>query len=111
MFTTGTQVMTSPGGQKMMTHESAEKVAETFKLLGGFTKVECMERGYDSGCWCVELWLVNAKAGNRNLYTVCHTPATEKEYKLIRKTALGKANERDAAALARIAAERELNRE
>ena len=106
MYTTGTQVMVHCSGREMMTFESAKAVAAKFKELGGFSKVDYTEFGFESGCWTVELWSLNAKAGNRTLYSVDHVPATAKEYALIRKAALGKANERDRAALARIASEK-----
>ena len=111
MFTTGSQVMVHGSGRKMMTWESAKAVAEKFRELGGFSRVEISEFGFDSGCWCVELWSVNPKAGNRNLHTVDQVPMSAKEYALIKKTAIGKATDRDKAAMARIAAEREMNLE
>jgi hypothetical protein len=110
MFSTGTQVMIHSTGRKTMTHESAKKVRDMFDAIGGFDDVKIMELGWDSGCWYVELWAYNARAGNRNLEEVYHVP-TDAEAVLIAKTAKGKANKRDAAALARIATQRAVDAE
>ncbi len=108
MKTTGTQVMVK-AGLKLMTHESAVATAAMFSSIGGFT-VELEEFGWDSGCWRVNLWSVNAKAGNRNLFRVDYVPTPE-EAVLLAKQAKGQAKKRDTESLARIAAEREMNRE
>jgi len=59
--------------------------------------------------WEVELWAINARAGNRNL-TMVHEYAP-KMVKAIARKATGKATARDREAFARMAAERECNAE
>jgi len=100
-----------PSGRKMMDREDAITAAKMFREIGGFSEVRIDEWGFETGCYCVQLWSVNAKAGNRNLTTVDHLPASMKEAKLIAKRALGKANARDKEALGRIATERTLDAE
>ncbi len=85
---------------------NADQVAETFRAIGGFSKVEVQEFGFRTGDFRVELWNINPKSGNRNLETV-REPVTAKEAALIARKAKGKATDRDKAALVRISAERE----
>ncbi len=91
-----------------MTRDQAIAVQVIFRSIGGFSEVRLAvvggEFGDQNSCQ-VELWSVNARAGNRNLTVVCDVVA-EKEAKLIAKQAKGKASERDKAALSRIAAAR-----
>lgn len=102
-----------------MNYDDAVKTASMFREIGGFSEIRVDHRGFYSqrtpalendGKWTVELWSVNARAGNRNLFVVEHLP-TEKEAKLLAKKAKGQATERDNQALSRMAAEREVNRE
>lgn len=102
---------TSPGGK--LSAAAAKIIADKFSEAGKFTKVEVHETGVyegdtkgEAGDYEVHLWNINAQAGNRNLEVVKHVPANEREFKLLVKKALGKANDRDRAALGRIAAER-----
>lgn len=93
-----------------MTREQATEVATMFREIGGFTSVGINEFGFDSGVYRVELWSVNARAGNRNLEVVKDV-VSAKEAKLIAKKAKGKATDRDRASLDRMAAERQINAE
>ena len=93
-----------------MTNEQANATAELFLKIGGFHKIEVEEFGWRSGNFLVNLWSINAKAGNRTLETVNH-PVDEKEAKMIARAAKGKATARDKEALGRMAAERQMNRE
>lgn len=102
-----------------MNRQQAIEVANLFREIGGFSEVRVDHRGFYStitpelendGRWEVQLWSVSAKAGNRNITKVEHA-VEMKEAKLVAKQAKGKANERDKAALARMAAERMVNAE
>lgn len=97
-----------------MTREQASEVAAMFREIGGFSSINVGQVGGEFAAptnpWNVELWCVNARAGNRNLEIV-KTPVSAKEAKLIAKQAKGKANERDRAALNRMAAERAMDAE
>lgn len=107
-----------------MTFNDAKKAAEMFRTIGGFAEVKvehfgwvCWESPEETEAaraddkWYVELWSVNAKAGNRTLTRVDALPSSDREAKLIAKAAKGKATERDRAAMARMRAEREVNAE
>jgi hypothetical protein len=102
-----------------MNFSQAMEAAEIFRAIGGFTKVEVEHPGFYSrqtpeiendGTWRVNLWCVNAKAGNKTVEFVTDA-VTEKSAKLIAKVAKGKATDRDRAALSRMAAERAVNQE
>jgi hypothetical protein len=99
----------------MMNYDDAKKVAEAVRAIGGFTEVQLEHYGFlaeitdaakNDGRWSVELWSVNARAGNRTCYSIRDMPRDEKHLKLLIKAAKGKATERDRAALGRIASER-----
>ncbi len=93
-----------------MTHESATAVAEIFRGLG-FGDVRLSEFGYEAGRWEVHIWIVNSRAGNRNLFVVDHVPASGREAAILAKQARGKASKADSEALSRMAAERALDAE
>ena len=100
-----------------MNYSEAVQMKDEFAKIGGFDRIEVVHWGYidartpkteTDGKWLVELWSVNARAGNRTLETV-----REFEPKLagaIARKAKGKATARDKAAFARMAAEHECNR-
>jgi len=100
-----------------MTLDQAKQIAGLFRSIGGFTSVEIRQPGGDmagpDSPWSVELWSVNSRAGNRNL-TMVRDAAEVPDMtaaKRIARVAKGKATERDRAALARIAAEKEEERD
>jgi hypothetical protein len=103
-----------------MNHNEAMNVAKLFRATGLFSEVKVQHHGFYSdlteeamqdGQWRVELWSVNARAGNRTLTTVRSKPADAAEYATIAATATGKASARDAAAVRRIVAETEVDSE
>lgn len=98
-----------------MNRDEASRVAESFRQLGGFSSVRVEQVGGEfalpTNPWTVELWSVNARAGNRNLTVIREVPANLAEAKRLARQAQGKATARDKAALARIAAEKEMEKE
>lgn len=104
-----------------MTQDQAVAVAAMFREIGGFTEVRVSQQGGEFALpgnpWEVQLWAVNAAAGNRNLTVVRDPvsptddapapPANLAAAKRIARLAKGKATARDRAALARIAAEKD----
>lgn len=99
-----------------MTYTQAQQMAEAFRAIGGFTEVKVDHHGFWSkrtpeleadGKWRVELWSVNPRAGNRNLEVVETFDLAS--VPLLARKAKGQATARDKKALARIAAEREVN--
>ena len=113
-----------------MNYDRAKAVSEMFAAIGGFTSVNVGHHGFyetlddevkADGKWCVELWSVNPKAGNRTVTIVRdpisptddapRPPADMAEAKRIARLAKGKATEQDRAAFARAAAERAVNAE
>ena len=88
-----------------MTLDQANATAKMFDGMG-FSRVEVSEFGFATGNYEVYLWSINPKAGNRTAHLVKHPVSDPMEAKLIGKVAKGKANDRDKAALTRIAAER-----
>lgn len=100
----------------MMDRNEAIEMAELFRAIGGFSKVEVDHHGFVSkltpeiemdGNWKVDLWCVNAESGNRNLESVWNYEP--KMAKAIARKAKGKATKRDHQAFSRAAAERELD--
>lgn len=65
----------------------------------------------DDRGWSVWLRDTNARAGNTHSYEVLSVPATAAEAARVIRMAQGKATKRDMEAFARIAAERQMDRE
>jgi len=96
-----------------MTREQAQEMATKIRECGKFTSVKAVQAGGEfaepEAPWYVEIWSVNARAGNHNLTAVeDYTP--DMIDAIIRK-AMGAATKRDQAAFARIEAERQMDRE
>lgn len=101
-----------------MNYGEAKEMAAEFQLTGEFSRVEIDHFGFvasrnaeneNDGFWFVNLWNINPKSGNRNL-----TMVRDYDMKMVKayvRKALGKATAKDAAAFARMAAEREVNRD
>lgn len=98
-------------GEKMMTSDKAHEVAKAFREMGLFTSVAVQERGFQEGCFCVELWSVNATSGRRNLHVVSTPPASAKEYGVVARVATGNAKAADKRAYAVIAAQAAADRD
>ena len=100
----------------VMTREQAQTIAGFFREIGGFTKIEVEQAGGEFAAptnpWRVLLWSVNARAGNRNLTSIENAEEVPNvaAAKRLARVAKGKATERDRAALARIAQEKEEER-
>jgi hypothetical protein len=96
-----------------MTREQAQEMAAKIRECGKFTSVGVRQVGGEFAMpdspWEVELWWVNARAGNRNLTTV-RDYAPDMAPAIARK-AMGKATKRDQEAVARIETERQMDRE
>ena len=104
----------------MMTRTQAVEMAAAFKATGLFTTVEVEYFGFLSvltpeaeaaANWHVNLWSVNARAGNRNLHRVRDYRPDPKWIKVAAKVAAKKATARDQAAYDRMTAERAANAE
>ena len=99
----------------MMTQTEAMEAAKMFHQIGGFSRVEVEQLGGEfadpANPWKINLWSVNARAGNRNLTVIGTAPANTAEAKRLSRQAQGKATARDLAAFARQAADREMDKE
>lgn len=95
-----------------LTRPQALAVADLFAGLGWTVRVEhcgffaALSEVEHDDRWEVHLRRNNPRAGNHHLHIVTHPVTTAREAKLIARLAAGTANDRDRAALARIAAER-----
>lgn len=103
-----------------MNRDQAIEMMRKFSAIGGFNKVDVQHSGFlaertpetdNDGLWRVELWLVNAKAGNRTLEEVKDYADNDEFISILAKVAKGKATAKDKAALNRIRAERAVNNE
>lgn len=96
-----------------MTAEQAREIAEAIRQTGKVQSVSARQRGGEfalpTNPWEVEIWHVNARAGNRTLYKICEYAPTMTDAHV--RAAIGQATKRDRAAFARIAAEREMAQE
>ena len=97
-----------------MNYDQAKGMAEAFRAIGGFSKIDTNHHGFlatltpesqQDGKWYVELWCVNAKAGNRNLETVETYTTAQKDLDRIARKAKGKSTAADRKAFSRMAAE------
>ena len=93
-----------------MNRTQAIEMKAAFTSIGGFTRIECEHRGNPTSDaetdpqWRINLWSVNAKAGNRNLEVVTDYSSDASVIARIARKAKGQATAADKKACARIAA-------
>ena len=102
-----------------MHYDQAVEMRKAFISVGGFSDVEFEHREFwtfhspeldNDGEWTVNLWSINAGAGNRNLTVVADYEPTAAGIALLAKKAKGTATARDKSALSRMRAEQAANR-
>lgn len=96
-----------------MTEEQANAMATAIRDTNKISDVRVEQHGGEfavpTNPWKVELWSVNAAAGNRNLYVIRDYDLSAVESHI--RAAKGKATARDKAAFFRHAVSKEMDRE